>query len=338
MTVSRREFFGAAAAATISATYFLSNRQRIFADEIAQPFSTKIYKARITQSPTPQYCESLKEAGFAGMEVSIMGRDASIAEARRVRQLVESYDLRIHSVLYGWANFNIANKYESDLKSVKSALQIASAYGADTLLLVTCNVGKMGGDGYPKKPEAWGFDVDFDPVTLKVKTVAEGDNKPYADYIAAQNHATETSIRAVESLIPTAAREGVRIGLENVWNNLWCTPKFFAAFCKYFKNAWVGSYLDLGNHTKYSRCEEWIKELSDSIIKLHIKGYKVKEVKGKLGGGPGDWTAIDKGSIDWKSVRKSLNEVRYNGWISVEEDLYNDKEYSKILDKFIAGE
>jgi hexulose-6-phosphate isomerase len=267
-----------------------------------------------------------------------MNRNVSIAEARKVRQLVESYDLRVHSVLYGWANFNIANKYESDIKSVKNALQIASAYGADTLLLVTCNVGKMGGDGYPKKPEAWSFDVDFDPVTLKVKTVAEGDNKPYADYIAAQNHATETSIRAVESLIPTAAREGVRIGLENVWNNLWCTPKFFAAFCKYFKNTWVGSYLDLGNHTKYSRCEEWIKELNDSILKLHIKGYKVNEVKGKLGGGPGDWIAIDKATIDWKSVRKSLNDIHYNGWVSIEEDYHNDKEYGQILDKFIAGE
>jgi hypothetical protein len=40
---------------------------------------------------------------------------------------------------------------------------------------------------------------------LKVKTVAEGDNAPYADYIVAQNLATESLIRAVELFIPVAA-------------------------------------------------------------------------------------------------------------------------------------
>jgi len=185
-------------------------------------------------------------------------------------------------------------------------------------------------------PEPWNFDIDFDPQTLVIKTVAEGDNAPYADYIAAHNAATEVSIRAIESLIPTAAKEGVRIALENVWNNLWSTPKFFAAFCKYFDNPWVGCYFDLGNHTRYARCEEWIKELGHCIVKLHIKGYKVTEVRGKLGGGPGDWSRIDQASIDWKSVRRLLAEKRYNGWMTIEEGGATDEEYSKMLDEIIA--
>jgi hexulose-6-phosphate isomerase len=232
----------------------------------------------------------------------------------------------------GWTNFNDPAKYGADIESVKTALRAASAYGADTILLVPCRIGGM------KMPEAWDFDIDFDPKTLKVKSVAEGDNASYADYIAAQNLATESSIQAVESLIPVAAQEGVRIALENVWNNLWCTPKFFAAFCNYFANPWVGCYFDLGNHVKYARCEEWIKELGNSIVKLHIKGFKVNEVKGKLGGGPGDWVKIDQASIDWKLVRKTLSDVRYNGWMSIEEGGYTDEEYSKLLDKIIAGE
>jgi len=187
-----------------------------------------------------------------------------------------------------------------------------------------------------KMPEPWDFDIDFDPQTLKIKSVAEGDNLPYTDYITAHNAATEATIRAIESLIPVAAKEGVRICLENVWNNLWCTPKFFAAFCKYFDHPWVGCYFDLGNHIRYARCEEWIKALGKSIVKLHIKGYKVTEVKGKLGGGPGDWCRIDQASIDWKSVRKLLAENRYSGWMTIEEGSASDEEYSKMLDQIIA--
>jgi hexulose-6-phosphate isomerase len=323
MTISRRHFLGAAAVAA-STTGFLSSLQ---AQESKTQFPSKIYKARIAPVPTDPICEEWKTAGFDGMEVTKW--DISVAEARKNRLIAEKHEIRIHSVMRGWANFNQPDKYDAGIESVKTALRTASAYGADTILLVPCRIGGM------KMPEAWDFDVDFDPQTLKIKFVTKGDNVPYADYIAAHNLATEASIRAVESLIPVAAKEGVRIALENVWNNLWCTPKFFAAFCKYFSQPWVGCYFDLGNHTKYSRCEEWLKALGNSILKLHIKGFKVNEVKGKLGGGPGDWTRIDQGSIDWAAVRKILAEIRYNGWMSVEENSAGSEEYSKILDKII---
>lgn len=329
MMISRRNFLGAALGA-VSASYFLTGQHETLASEVAAQFPSEIYKARIKDVPTDAYCEKLKAAGFAGIEVTKW--DASPAEAKKIRQLVESYDLRIHSLLRGWANFENPQKYKSDLESVKTALRSAAAYGADTVLLVTSVA-----PGNLKMPAAWDFDIDFDPATLKVKTVAQGDNSPYAEYIAVQDKATEASIRALESLIPVAAKEGVRIAVENVWNNLWCTPKFFAAFCKYFNITWIGSYLDLGNHTKYSRCEEWIKELDKTILKLHIKGYKIKEVKGKLGGGVGDWSKIDEASINWQSVRKALADVQYNGWMSVEENGHSDEEYSKIMDKIIAG-
>jgi hexulose-6-phosphate isomerase len=253
-----------------------------------------------------------------------------IEQARANRLIAEKHDISVHSVMRGWANFNQPNNYEADIESVKTALRVASAYGADGVLLVTCRIGGM------RMPEPWNFDIDFDPQTLMIKTVAEGDNTPYADYIAAHNAATEASIRAIEALIPTAAKEGVRILIENVWNNLWSTPKFFAAFCKYFDHPWVGCYFDMGNHTRYARCEEWIKELGNSLVKLHIKGFKVTEVKGKLGGGPGNWSRIDEASIDWKSVRKLLADLRYNGWLTIEEGKATDEEYSTMLDQILA--
>ena len=63
-----------------------------------------------------------------------------------------------------------------------------------------------------------------------VSKVVDGDNTPYAAYIEAQNVATKASIEAVKKLIPVAEKTGVKIALENVWNNLWVTPALYAAF------------------------------------------------------------------------------------------------------------
>ena len=324
MTISRRNFLGAVAA-TASIGFLPSSQAQ--EQNSGKGIPSQIYKARITSVPTDAICEEWKAAGFDGMEVQKW--DASVSEARASRLTAEKHNIKIHSVMRGWTDFNQPDNYDSDIESVKTALRAASAYGAEAVLLVPCRIGGM------QMPEPWNFDVDFDPQTLQIKTVAEGDNTFFADYIAAHNTATEATIRAVESLIPTADKEGVRICLENVWNNLWCTPKFFAAFCKYFDDPWVGCYFDLGNHIKYARCEEWIKALGNSIAKLHIKGYKINEIKGKLGGGPGDWIRVDQASVDWKSVRKLLAEIGYNGWITVEENVLSNEEYSRFLDQMI---
>ena len=341
MTLTRRNFLGAASVA--AATGFLlqpQNSVQAQGQAAARTFPSELYKARITSVPTDEICAAWKAAGFEGMEVTKW--DVSVEEARKSRLIAEKHGLSIHSVMRGWTNFNQPNNYDADIESVKTALRAASAYGADAILLVPCRIGTFPNPRIGKSdqgvamPVAWEFDIDFDPQTLKVKTVVSGDNAPYADYIAAQNTATEASIRAIESLIPVAAKEGVRIAIENVWNNLWSTPKFFAAFCKYFANPWVGCYFDIGNHTMYARPEEWIKELGNSLVKLHIKGFKVTEVKGKLGGGPGNWSRIDEASIDWKSVRKCLADCRYNGWLTIEETSATDQEYSTMLDQIFA--
>jgi len=335
--ISRRNFLGAAS--ITAATGFLLQppnslqaQGSVQAQEqsTARTFPSEIFKARITGAPTDEICAAWRAAGFEGMEVT--NWNIPIAEARANRLIAERHDMYVHSVMRGWTNFNQPDRYDADIESVKTALRVASAYGADGILLVPCRIG----GGGMRMPEPWNFEIDFDPQTLKIRTVAKGDNAPYADYIAAHNVATEASIRAIESLIPTAAKEGVRILIENVWNNLWSTPKFFAAFCKYFDHPWVGCYFDLGNHTRYARPEEWIKELGNTIVKLHIKGFRVNEVRGRLGGGPGEWVSIDQASIDWRAVRRLLAEKRYNGWMTIEEGNHSNEEYSRILDEIIA--
>jgi len=328
---SRRRFLGAAATAFVAAG-FSSAFSGVSAQASSRNGSSghRLSKAVITGPPSDEFCEHIKKTGFDGMEVTKW--DAAIAEARQARQIVEKHDLSIHSVMRAWTNVNSPDKDKvaAEIESLKTAIRTAAAYGASAVLWVPCRVGGM------KMPEAWDFDIDFDPNTLVVKSVASGDNSAYQDYIAAQNYATESSIRAVEALIPTAAKEGVMIALENVWNNLWCTPEFFAAFIKSFDNPWVKCYFDLGNHTKYARCEEWLKALGSSIVKLHIKDFAVREVQGKRGGGPGDWAAIGNGTIDWENVRKTLNEIRYHGWITVESGDRTDEEHSQFLDEYFG--
>ena len=288
----------------------------------------------MASAPTDEICEAWKTAGFDGMEIDWNGWNIPIEDARKNRAIAEKHDIKVHSVIRGWTNVNQPENYDADVESVKVALRVASAYGADTVLLVPCRLG--GFSHGTTMPHPWEYEIDFDPQTLQIRAVVEGDNTPYAGYIAAHNIATEASIRAIESLIPTAAKEGVRIGIENVWNNLWSSPKFFAAFCNYFDNPWVGCYFDIGNHARYARPEEWIRELGHCIVKLHIKGFRVNEVRGRLGGGPGDWARIDRGTIDWRAVRQMLREKRYNGWMTIEENGATNEEYSQMLDEIIA--
>lgn len=327
MQLSRRHFLYGAAA--LSSGWALGTTVSAgLSFESPAPTPSCLYKGMILPKATEEDCAKLKAAGYDGIEINKW--DISIDEARAQRAIAEKHELRIHSVMRGWAKFNDKDEAvrRQSIEETATAIRVAAAVGADAVLLVPCRT-----DVKPR-PEAWDFAIDFDPKTLRVRSVAKGDNGAYADYIRAQNEATAMSAAAIRELIPLAAGAGVRIAVENVWNNLWCTPEYFAAFIKHFDNPWIGCYFDLGNHTKYSRAEAWLEALGSTIVKMHIKGFKVTEVKNERGGGPGNWTAVDQGSIDWKSVRRAVHAIGYNGYVSVEENKYDFAKYSEVLETF----
>ncbi len=172
MQTTRRTFLASTSAALALGGTLFNNSGTILkaATGNAQPFRTKLYKALIGASPTDEICEAWKKAGFEGMEVT--NWNVSPAEAQKARLIAEKHDFYLHSVMRGWAEFN--NKDESlakkSIEDTKTAIRAAAAYGAETVLLVPCRVGGM------KMPEAWNFDIGFDPLTLVVKTVTSGDN------------------------------------------------------------------------------------------------------------------------------------------------------------------
>ncbi|MBN2022364.1 MAG: sugar phosphate isomerase/epimerase [Pirellulales bacterium] len=303
-TIDRRRFL-AAAAATAAGVSALG--RSALAEEA--PFSTKLHKSLIGL-PNEKTLARLKAAGFEGIETN--GPEAwgkSTAEAAKDRAAAEKLGMTIHSVLFGWANFNSldAGQVARDVENVQTALRAAQGFGANTVLLVPCKIGGM------PMPEPWEFDIRFDDETGHVSQIVSGDNRQYDKYIAAQNAATDATRKAVERLIPVAEKTGVVIALENVWNNLWVKPALFAHLVASFRSPWVQAYFDIGNHVKYAPPEEWIRALGRLIAKCHVKDFRLNP-----DGHGGEFVAIRDGSVNWPSVRRELDKIGYNGWLTIE--------------------
>ena len=317
--IDRRRFL-AVSAATAAATWTARSTR----GAEAASWKTKLHKGLIGVPSEPTLA-SWKAAGFEGMEST--DRGATPEKAAAARKVAEHLGMRIHSVLYGWANFNQPEKLAGDLASVETALRACQAYGAEALLLVPCRIGGM------PMPAAWQFDLRFDEKTGHLKQVVDGDNSPYARYIEAHDHAVDASREAVKRLIPTAEKTGVRIALENVWNNLWVKPDVFRHFVASFDSPWVRAYFDIGNHVKYAPPQQWIRTLGSLIVKCHVKDFKLRD-----DGHDGRFCDIRDGSIDWPAVRKALDDVGYNGWMTIEGGGLSLAEHSRRLDLIVAGQ
>ena len=125
------------------------------------------------------------------------------------------------------------------------------------------------------------------------------------------------SIDNIAQAVPLAARLGVSIAIENVWNHFLYkhdgeSDQSADAFVEYvdaFKSPWVGMQFDIGNHWKYGATGDWIRSLGRRIIKLDAKGFSRKE---------NSFTKIGAGDLDWADVRAALNEIGFVGWCAAE--------------------
>ena len=322
--MKRREFL-AASAATVGS---LALAGKVKAD--ATPtFKTELKPAAIG-APSEANLRAWSKAGFKGLEVSgganVIGKPHD--EAAKDRETAAKHGLEIHSVLFGWGSLN--SKKPEEVKAcqdrIRDTLQAAKGFGASAVLLVPCRVGGMA------MPQPWEFDITLDEKTSMVKSVVAGDNSKYADYIEAQNWATESSRKAISELIPDAEKAGVVIAIENVWNNLWISPELMASFAASFDSPWVQSYFDIGNHVKYNKPTNYIAKLGKLIKKVHIKDFKLNP-----DGHGGTFVEIREGSVDWPAVRKALDDIGYNGFITIEGSGLPLAEQVKRMDLIIAG-
>jgi hexulose-6-phosphate isomerase len=113
------------------------------------------------------------------------------------------------------------------------------------------------------------------------------------------------AVAGIRKAIPLAQELGVRIAIENVWNNFITKPEQAKAFLDEINSPQVGWHFDVGNVLRYGRPEAWVPVLGKRILKLHIKEYS--QFKGfgvRLFGGDNNWPAI----------MKALDEAGYEGW------------------------
>lgn len=130
--------------------------------------------------------------------------------------------------------------------------------------------------------------------------------------------AYKNSLESVRQLIPLAENSGVKIGLENVWNNFILSPVEAKHFLDEINHPLVGWYFDIGNILRYGWPEHWIETLNNKIFKLHVKEFSKKKME-QEGLRKGFNVELLEGDINWQKVMKTLREVNYNGeWITLE--------------------
>jgi len=315
---TRREFLA------VSAGSGLALSGAVSAAKAPAGFKTKLYKSLITRNISEKSLAEMKEAGFDGVECGAW--NAKPADAEKARVIAEKTGMKIHSVLRGWLGMNNPKSVDGSVKSLETALKTADGYGAGAVLVVPCRVGGKG------LPQPWEFDIAFDEKTALVTRVVKGDNAKYKDYIDAQNLATRMSREALLRAARVAEKSKVVIAVENVWNNLWVKPDLAASFIRSIGSPWVQFYFDIGNHVKYAPPEEWIRTFGKMIVKCHVKDFKLKP-----DGHGGGFCNIRDGSVNWPLVRKELDKVGYNGWMTIEGGDLSLEENSRRLDLIVAG-
>jgi hexulose-6-phosphate isomerase len=117
----------------------------------------------------------------------------------------------------------------------------------------------------------------------------------------------------IRKAIPLAEQLGVRIAIENVWNQFLLSPLEAAHYVDEFNSPAVGWHFDVGNSLNYGWPEQWIRILGKRIQKLHIKEFSRKRRDDQ-----GLWKGFDvkflEGDNDWPAVMKALDDIGYNGW------------------------
>ncbi|MGE9266621.1 MAG: sugar phosphate isomerase/epimerase family protein [Verrucomicrobiales bacterium] len=151
--------------------------------------------------------------------------------------------------------------------------------------------------------------------------------------------AWERSITGIRQALPLAAKLGVRIAIENVWNGMFYDPKgpdtqsaeLLRDYLDEINSPWVGAYFDIGNHQRFGKPADWIRTLGHRIVKLDVKDWGRENGFGKIG----------EGDVDWPEVRRALAEIRYHGWATAEVKGGDEARLAEILQnmkKHLGGE
>lgn len=122
----------------------------------------------------------------------------------------------------------------------------------------------------------------------------------------------EWAREAIQSLLPSAERFGVRLAVENVWNRFLMSPLEMRRFVDSFGSPLVGVYFDVGNVVAFGHPEDWIRTLGKRIMAVHLKDFRINV--GNLDG----FVDLLSGDVDFPTVMKTFKEIGYDGSYTAE--------------------
>jgi len=154
--------------------------------------------------------QAAKDAGFDGVEVMSHLNREEVLKARDTTGLVIPSVCGAMHWKYLLSDPDPAVR-DQGVEALRLSLEDASAYGADTVLLVPGRV---------------------------------------SDTVSYDDCWTRTT-EEIKKVLPLAINLKVKIALENVWNNFLISPMEAASYVDQFKSPFVGFYFDCGNILVY---------------------------------------------------------------------------------------
>ena len=303
--IERRDLITLASSALLSSGVLESGLQNLFAGSIPTEGNTYLRKSlkfsMVMEAGLSigEKFQLIKDAGFHGLEMD------SPSDLDRGK-VIEARD-KVGLVIPGVIDSVHWRKTLSDpdpavraagVVGLKTSLSDAQAYGSTTVLLVPAVVRK---------------EVSYDDAY----------------------HRSQAEIRKV---LPYAEKVGVKIAIENFWNNFLLSPLEAARYIDEFDSPWIGFYFDIGNVVNYGWPEQWIRILGRRILKFDIKDYSL-ELRDREGPRAGFRAALGEGSVDWDTVRTAIREIGYQGWGSAEVrggDRERIQEISERMNRILA--
>ncbi|MBX7209174.1 MAG: sugar phosphate isomerase/epimerase [Verrucomicrobiaceae bacterium] len=148
----------------------------------------------------------------------------------------------------------------------------------------------------------------------------------------------------IKACVPVAEEAGVKMAVENVWNNFLQSPMECVQFIDQFGTDKVAMHFDIGNMMSLGWPEQWIEIIGRRIACIHIKEFSRTKMmeEGKRKGFEVEYL---EGDNDWPAIMQALRGIDYDGWAIVE-PAFRPKdieirarlgEISKRLDKILAS-
>lgn len=143
------------------------------------------------------------------------------------------------------------------LAALRTAINDARFYGADTVLLVPGKVSNAETENYEQ--------------------------------------VYERSQAEIRKAIPQAADANVKIAIEVVWNDFITKPEQLVQYVDDFQTPTVAAYFDCSNMLKYQvPAATWIRKLGKRMVKFDFKGYSHEKKWVPIGEGDEDWPEVLK--------------------------------------------